>query len=124
MLSKINSFTLIGLNGVKIDIEDERKVFIATHDSAMAQKAKEIILNIVTDIEVGKQYKGKVVRIMSFGAFVDLGGDKEGMIHISKLSDRRVEKVEDILNLGDDVLVECIKVDDKNRVDFKLISKC
>ena len=87
-------------------------------------EAKEIILNIVTDIEVGKQYKGKVVRIMSFGAFVDLGGGKEGMIHISKLSDRRIEKVEDVLNLGDDVLVECIKVDDKNRVDFKLVSKC
>lgn len=115
---------IIDETGVKIDIEDDGKVFIATHDSAMAQKAKEIILNIVTDIEVGKQYKGKVVRIMSFGAFVDLGGGKEGMIHISKLSDRRVEKVEDILNLGDDVLVECIKVDDKNRVDFKLISKC
>ncbi|MDY2696139.1 MAG: polyribonucleotide nucleotidyltransferase [Eubacteriales bacterium] len=115
---------IIDETGVKIDIEDDGKVFIATHDSAMAQKAKEIILNIVTDIEVGKQYKGKVVRIMSFGAFVDLGGDKEGMIHISKLSNRRVEKVEDILNLGDDVLVECIKVDDKNRVDFKLISKC
>ena len=115
---------IIDETGVKIDIEDDGKVFIATHDSAMAQKAKEIILNIVTDIEVGKQYKGKVVRIMSFGAFVDLGGGKEGMIHISKLSDRRVEKVEDILNLADDVLVECIKVDDKNRVDFKLISKC
>lgn len=115
---------IIEETGVKIDIEDDGRVFIATQDSAMAQKAKEIILNIVTDIEVGKQYKGKVVRIMSFGAFVDLGGGKEGMIHISKLSDRRVEKVEDVLNLGDDVLVECIKVDDKNRVDFKLVSKC
>ena len=115
---------IIEETGVKIDIEDDGRVFIATQDNAMAQKAKEIILNIVTDIEVGKQYKGKVVRIMSFGAFVDLGGGKEGMIHISKLSDRRVEKVEDVLNLGDDVLVECIKVDDKNRVDFKLVSKC
>ena len=60
---------------------------------------------------------------MSFGAFVNLGGDKEGMIHISKLCDKRVEKVEDVLNLGDDVLVECIKIDDKNRFDFKLIKK-
>ncbi len=115
---------IIDETGVKIDIEDDGRVYISTQNSEMAQKAKEIILNIVTDIEVGKQYKGKVVRIMSFGAFVDLGGGKEGMIHISKLSDRRVEKVEDVLNLGDDVIIECIKVDDKNRYDFKLISKC
>ena len=114
---------IIDETGVKIDIEDDGRVYIATQDSAMAEKAKEIILNIVTDIEVGKQYKGKVVRIMSFGAFVNLGGDKEGMIHISKLCDKRVEKVEDVLNLGDDVLVECIKIDDKNRCDFKLIKK-
>lgn len=115
---------IIDETGVKIDIEDDGRVFIATQNELMAQRAKEIILNIVTDVEVGKQYKGKVVRIMSFGAFVDLGGGKEGMIHISKLCDRRVEKVEDVLNLGDDVLVECIKVDEKNRVDFILISKC
>ena len=114
---------IIDETGVKIDIEDDGRVYIATQDSAMAEKAKEIILNIVTDIEVGKQYKGKVVRIMSFGAFVNLGGDKEGMIHISKLCDKRVEKGEDFLNLGDDVLVECIKIDDKNRCDFKLIKK-
>ena len=61
---------------------------------------------------------------MSFGAFVDLGAGKEGMIHISKLSDKRVEKVEDVLNLGDDVVVQCIKIDEKNRSDFKLIYKC
>ncbi len=115
---------IIEETGVKIDIEDDGRVFIATKDETMAQKAKDIILNIVTDIEVGKQYSGKVARIMSFGAFVDLGAGKEGMIHISKLCDRRVEKVEDILNLGDDVVVECIKIDDKNRCDFKLIKKC
>ena len=115
---------IIEETGVKIDIEDDGKVFIATQNEQMAQKAKEIILNIATDIEVGKQYKGKVVRIMAFGAFVDLGAGKEGMIHISKLSDKRVQKVEDVLNLGDDVVIECIKVDDKGRVDFKLISKC
>lgn len=115
---------IIDETGVKIDIEDDGRVFIATKDEKMAQKAKDIILNIATDIEVGKQYTGKVARIMSFGAFVDLGAGKEGMIHISKLCDKRVEKVEDILNLGDDVIVECIKIDDKNRCDFKLIKKC
>ena len=114
---------IIDETGVKIDIEDDGTVYIATQNQEMAEKAKSIILNIVTDIEVGKQYTGKVARIMSFGAFIDLGAGKEGMIHISKLSDKRVEKVEDVLNLGDDVVVECIKIDDKNRVDFKLISK-
>ena len=114
---------IIEQTGVKIDIDDDGRVFIATPNEEMAQKAKEIILNIVTEIEVGKQYVGKVVRITSFGAFVDLGAGKEGMIHISKLSDQRVKMVEDVLNLGDDVLVECIKIDDKNRCDFKLIEK-
>ncbi|MBE7082462.1 MAG: polyribonucleotide nucleotidyltransferase [Clostridiales bacterium] len=114
---------IIDETGVKIDINDDGQVFIATQDMAMAEKAKQIILNIVTDIEVGKQYTAKVARIMSFGAFVEVCAGKEGMIHISKLSDKRVEKVEDVLNLGDEVVVECIKVDDKNRVDFKLISK-
>lgn len=114
---------IIEETGVKIDIDDDGKVFIATQDEKMAEKAKEIIMNIVTDIEVGKQYKGTVIKIMAFGAFVDLGAGKDGMIHISKLSDKRVEKVEDVLNLGDEVLVECIKIDVKGRVDFKLISK-
>ena len=115
---------IIEETGVKIDINDFGLVYIATQDIKMAERAKEIILNIATDIEVGKQYKGKVARIMSFGAFIDLGAGKEGMVHISKLSDKRVEKVEDVLNIGDEVLVECIKVDDKGRVDFKLVSKC
>ncbi len=115
---------IIDETGVKIDIEDDGTVYIATQHQDMAEKAKSIILNIVTDIEVGKQYTGKVARIMSFGAFIDLGAGKEGMVHISKLCDKRVEKVEDVLNLGDDVVVECIKIDEKNRVDFKLISKC
>ncbi|MBO7527144.1 MAG: polyribonucleotide nucleotidyltransferase [Clostridia bacterium] len=114
---------IIDETGVKIDIDDDGRVFIATPNEDMAQRAKEIILNIVTDIEVGQKYTGKVVRIMSFGAFVDLGGGKEGMIHISKLSDQRVKMVEDVLNLGDEVVVECIKIDDKNRCDFKLVEK-
>ncbi len=114
---------IIEETGVKIDIDDDGRVYIATQDVEMAEKAKQIIINIATDIEVGKQYTGKVARITSFGAFIDFGGGKEGMIHISKLSDKRVEKVEDILCLGDDVVAECIKIDDKNRCDFKLISK-
>ncbi len=108
---------------VKIDIDDDGQVFIATPDEAMAQRAKEIILAIAEDFEVGKIYSAKVVRIMNFGAFVEVAQGKEGMIHISKLSSKRVEKVEDVVKVGDTVQVEVIKIDDKGRVDFKLVAK-
>lgn len=113
---------IIEETGVKIDIEDDGQVFIASEDTLRADKAKKIILSIVEDLEVGKQYEGKVVRILTFGAFVEVGG-KEGMIHISKLSPKRVEKVEDVVNVGDSVKVEVIKIDEKGRVDMKLIEK-
>ena len=83
---------------------------------------KKIILSIAEDVEVGKIYTGKVVRILQFGAFVEIGFNKEGMIHISKLSNKRVEKVEDVVNIGDMVEVECIKVND-GKIDLKLIGK-
>lgn len=114
---------IIEQTGVKIDIEDDGKVYVATPDEEMAQKARKIILAIAEDLEVGKSYEGRVERIMNFGAFVELGGGKEGMIHISKLSEKRVEKVEDVVKIGDEVVVEVIKIDDKGRVDLKLISK-
>ena len=111
-------------NGVKIDIEDDGTVFVASVDAAMNEKAKKIILSIVEDVEVGDVYDGKVVRIMNFGAFVELGGGKEGMIHISKLSNKHVDKVEDVVKIGDSVEVEVIKVDEKGRIDLKrLLSK-
>ncbi len=114
---------IIEETGVKIDITDEGLVYIATPDSEMAEKAKQIILNIAEDLEVGKIYSGKVVKIMNFGAFVEIAPGKDGMIHISKLSNKRVEKVEDVVKVGDEVEVEVIKIDDKGRVDFKLVSK-
>jgi polyribonucleotide nucleotidyltransferase len=114
---------IIEETGVKIDITDDGKVFIATPDSEMAEKAKRIILNIAEDLEVGKIYSGKVVRIMQFGAFVEIAPGKDGMIHISKLSTKRVEKVEDVVNIGDEVEVEVIKIDNKGRVDLKLVGK-
>lgn len=115
---------IIDETGVKIDIEDDGQVFIASEDTAKAERAKQIIMNIVEDFEVGKVYEGTVVRIMSFGAFVEIAGGKEGMIHISKLSSKRVEKVEDVVKIGDKVKVEVIKIDDKGRVDMKLVEKC
>ena len=114
---------IIEETGVKIDITDEGLVYIATPDSKMAEKAKQIILNIAEDLEVGKIYSGKVVKIMNFGAFVEIAPGKDGMIHISKLSNKRVEKVEDVVKVGDEVEVEVLKIDDKGRVDFKLVSK-
>ncbi len=112
---------IIDETGVKIDIEDDGSVFIASCDAEMNEKAKKIILSITEDVEVGDVYDGKVVRIMTFGAFVDIGGGKEGMIHISKLSNKRVDKVEDVVKIGDSVEVEVIKIDEKGRVDLKRI---
>lgn len=114
---------IIDETGVKIDINDDGNVFVASQDSEMLEKAKSIILSIATDIEVGSFYTGKVVRLMDFGAFVEIAPSKDGMIHISKLSSKRVEKVTDVVNLGDIVEVEVIKIDDKGRIDLKLISK-
>ena len=111
---------IIDETGVKIDISDEGMVSIAGVDPEMSQKAKEIILGITEDVEVGKTYTGTVERIMQFGAFVNLGYGKEGMIHISKLSSKRVEKVEDVVKIGDKVEVSVIKIE-KGKVDLKLI---
>ncbi len=112
---------IIDETGVKIDIEDDGQVFIAGTDQVMLEKARDIIRGIVEVPEVGDVYDGKVVRIMNFGAFVDIGGGKEGMVHISKLSNKRVEKVEDVVKIGDTIEVEVIKIDEKGRIDFKRI---
>ncbi|HPG92908.1 MAG TPA: S1 RNA-binding domain-containing protein, partial [Clostridia bacterium] len=109
--------------GVKIDIADDGTVFIATADSDMAQKAKSIVLAIAKDPEPGDEFDGKVVRILDFGAFVELAPGKDGMIHISKLSKDRVEKVTDVVNMGDMVKVKVIKIDEKGRIDLKLVKK-
>ncbi len=111
---------IIDETGVKIDISDEGMVSIAGVDSEMSQKAKDIILSITEDLEVGKTYTGTVERILQFGAFVNLGYGKEGMIHISKLSSKRVEKVEDVVKIGDKVEVSVIKIE-KGKVDLKLV---
>lgn len=112
---------IIDQTGVKIDIEDDGRVFIAGQDMSMVEKAKNIIRGIVEVPEVGDVYDGKVVRIMNFGAFVEFGAGREGMIHISKLSNSRVEKVEDVVKIGDSVEVEVIKIDEKGRIDLKRV---
>ena len=112
---------IIADTGVKIDIEDDGRVFIAGQDSEMANRAKEIIEAITMDLEVGKTYIGKVVRIMNFGAFVEIAPGKEGMIHISKLAKERVEKVEDVVKIGDTVAVKVIEIGDQGRVNLMRI---
>ena len=107
--------------GVKMDIEEDGRVFIATPDAEMAAKAKAIVLSIVEDAKVGAEYQGPVVKVLEFGAFVAIAPNKDGMIHISKLSDKRVKKVTDVIDVGDEVKVQVIKVDEKGRIDLKLL---
>ena len=112
---------IIADTGVKIDIEEDGSVFIAGTDGDAAEKAKSIIEAITMDLEVGNTYVGKVTRIMNFGAFVEVAPGKEGMIHISKLAKERVEKVEDVVSIGDEVKVKVIEIDNQGRVNLMRI---
>ena len=109
---------IIADTGVKIDIEDDGRVFIASPDADAADEAKRIIMGIVKDIEVGDVFLGKVVRIMPFGAFVNLTPGKDGLVHISKLANRRVEKVEDVVNIGDEILVRVVEIDKQGKINL------
>ena len=109
---------IIAETGVKIDIEEDGTVFIYAQESENAKKAQEIIDGIARDIEVGGIYLGTVTRIMNFGAFVDIGGGKEGLLHISKISKERVEKVEDVLKVGDKITVKVYEIDHQGRVNL------
>ncbi|MCI8536912.1 MAG: polyribonucleotide nucleotidyltransferase [Hungatella sp.] len=111
---------IIEETGVKIDIEDDGSVSVCGTDKDMILKAVQIIESIVTDIEPGQIYTGKVVRIMNFGAFVELAPNKDGMVHISKLSDKRVAKVEDVVNIGDEVTVKVMEIDKMGRVNLSM----
>ena len=109
---------IIADTGVKIDIEDDGHVYISTPDEAAALKARRIIEGIAKDIAVGDIFTGKVVRIMNFGAFIELTPGKDGMLHISKMADHRVEKVEDVMNIGDEVEVKVSEIDSQGRVNL------
>ena len=98
----------------------EKLTAIELADEVKNKEAKEIILDIVFEPEVNQIYTGIVTRIMNFGAFVQIANSKEGMIHISKLSDKHIEKVEEVVRVGDKVEVTIIKIDDKGRIDLKL----
>lgn len=112
---------IIEETGVQIDIDDDGRVSVCGTDQAMIDRAIEIIESIVTDIEVGMVFSGKVVNILSFGAQVELGPNKKGLIHISKLTDSHVGKVEDVVKLGDEVTVKVIKVDQRDgKIDLSM----
>ncbi len=112
---------IIEETGVSIDIDDDGRVSVCGTDQEMIDRAIEIIESIVTDIELGMVMSGKVVNILSFGAQVELAPNKKGLIHISKLADRRVGKVEDVVKLGDEVTVKVIKVDQRDgKIDLSM----
>lgn len=111
---------IIDETGVKIDIEDDGQVCIYSNDMESAQKAMKMIEIITREIEAGKIYDGVVTKIMSFGAFVDLGGGKEGLLHISKISNKRVDKVEDVLAVGDEITVKVTDIDNQGRINLSM----
>jgi len=111
---------IIDETGVKIDIDDEGNIFVCGVDQEGIDKALKTIHSIVDPIEVGKIYEGKVVRIMNFGAFVELAPNKDGLIHISKLSKERVAKVEDVVNIGDEVKVKVLEIDRMGKISLSL----
>ena len=111
---------IIDETGVKIDIAEDGSVSVCGTDKEMIAKAIHIIKSIVTDVEPGQILTGKVVRIMNFGAFVELAPNKDGMVHISKLSKQRVAKVEDVVNIGDVVTVKVMEVDKMGRINLSM----
>ena len=109
---------IIEETGVKIDIEDDGSVYIATNDEEAAKKAKSIIEGIAKDLQVGDVFTGKVARIMSFGALVEYAPGKDGMIHISKLANGRVDKVEDVVKIGDTLECRVAEIDSQGRINL------
>ena len=103
---------------VKIDIEDDGKVFVSGIDSDNVKRAVSVIRTIAEDPEVGAFYKGRVTKLMAFGAFVEIAPGKEGLVHISKLDTKRVEKVEDVVNIGDEILVKVTEIDNQGRINL------
>ena len=103
---------------VKIDIEDDGKVFVSGIDAENVKRAVSVIRTIAEDPEVGAFYKGRVTKLMAFGAFVEIAPGKEGLVHISKLDTKRVEKVEDVVNVGDEILVKVTEIDNQGRINL------
>ena len=104
--------------GAQIDVEDDGRVFISSANAASRQQALDMIRDLTDDIEIGRIYKGKVSRLMGFGAFVEIAPKKEGLVRIGHLAEHRVEKVEDVVAVGDEIMVKVIEIDDRGRVNL------
>jgi polyribonucleotide nucleotidyltransferase len=109
---------IIAETGAKIDINDEGLIYIAAPDLDAANAAMKQIELLVKEVEVGEVYTGKVVRIMTFGAFIELLPGKDGLLHISKIDKKRIDKVEDVLNIGDIVKVKVEEIDGQGRINL------
>lgn len=109
---------IISETGVKIDVEEDGHVYIATPDEEAAQRAKKWVEELTHEVQVGETYLGKVTRLMKFGVFVEILPGKEGMVHVSQLATRRVEKPEDVVHEGDEIMVKVTEIDDKGRINL------
>lgn len=107
--------------GVEISIEDDGTVFISSPDASAVETAKGMVESLTAEVEVGKEYKGKVTKIMNFGAFVEILPGKEGLVHISKLSKKRVAKVEDVVSVGEEIVVKVDEIDKQGRINLSKI---
>ena len=104
--------------GAQIDVEDDGRVFVASNNAGAREQALAMIRDLTEEIEIGRIYKGKVTRLMGFGAFVEIMPKKEGLVRIGNLAEHHVEKVEDVVNVGDEIMVKVIEVDDRGRVNL------
>ena len=104
--------------GVKVDVEEDGSVFISGMDASKVDEAKRIVEGLTGEVEVGQEYKGKVTKIMAFGAFVEILPGKEGMVHISKLSKKHVKKVEDVVSVGEEIVVRVSEIDKQGRINL------
>jgi polyribonucleotide nucleotidyltransferase len=109
---------IIEETGVQIDVEDDGRVYIASTDQDGARRAIDWIKGLTDEVEVGRIYRGKVVRIMSFGAFVEVLPNQDGLVHISQLTDHRVERVEEVANIGDEIMVKATEIDSQGRLNL------
>ncbi|MBC8499961.1 MAG: polyribonucleotide nucleotidyltransferase [Candidatus Atribacteria bacterium] len=114
---------IIEISGASIDIKDDGEIFIAAIDEKSMSQARKMIEAMVREAKVGETYEGKVTRTTNFGAFVEIFPGKEGLVHISKLSRKRIGRVEDVVRVNDDILVKCIGIDDQGRVDLRRIEE-
>ena len=110
--------SIVEATEVKINVEDDGRVFIASPDSKKAMKALDMVKNITADAEIGKVYNGKVIKIMNFGAFVEILPGKEGLVHVSQLDDKFVKDVKSIVKEGEEILVKVIGVDPQGKISL------